>query len=55
MNKQRYFLTDAHKTGLGNKFVQGENFHTAKPTTIASRLTNKAESLYPKVNLRLHP
>lgn len=31
--------------------VQGENLHTAKPITIASRTTNKAESLYPQLNL----
>ena len=31
--------------------VQGENVHTAEPITIASRTTNKAESLYPQLNL----
>ena len=51
MNKQTYLITDAHQTGLGAMLAQGENIETAKPIVIASRTTNKAESLYPQIDL----
>ena len=54
MSLSTYIFADAHITGLGDIFYQGENFENLKPGAITSLCTNKAEKNYTQIDLEAH-
>jgi len=51
MNKKTFIFTDAHVSGLGAMLAQGTSVQDARPITVASRTTSKAERRYPQIDL----
>ena len=50
-NQPIYVIEDAHISGLGAMFAQGNSVRAAKPVAVPSRTTNGAEEKYPQLDL----